>query len=29
VVGRVLGEAVGQGAMNDPGREPVSAARAG
>lgn len=29
VVGRVLGEAVGQGAMNDPGREPVPAARAG
>ncbi len=29
VVGRVLGEAVGQGAMNDPGRDPVPAARAG
>lgn len=29
VVGRVLGEAVGQGAMNDPAREPASAARGG
>lgn len=29
VVGRVLGEAVGQGAMNDPAREPAAAAGAG
>ncbi|KFI08237.1 DUF1631 family protein [Massilia sp. BSC265] len=29
VVGRVLGEAVGQGAMNDPARGPMAAARAG
>ena len=29
VVGRVLGEAVGQGAMNDPARDPLPAAEAG